>query len=249
MASKTSSATSSKKSQAAAPTLPEIDIERMFELGCHLGHPVAKWHPKMAPFIYGAESGIHLFDLVKTAEQLQKASQLFFDIAKDNKQLLLVGTKRSTRDIIKQAAEQIGCFYINSRWMGGLLTNFEQLRKSIERMGQIETGLKTGQFDKYTKYERVQLEKEQTKLERFFIGLQGLKGKPDYIFVVDPQKEKIAVREANLTDVPVIALADSNADPRPLSLVIPANDDSAKSIQYVVDQLVAAYQAGLAARS
>lgn len=229
-------------------TLPEIDLQEMFDAGCHFGHKVAKWHPKMEPFIYGSEGGIHIFDLEKTAEQLQLACQRFYDLAKEGKTLLMVGTKRSSREIIKEAATEMGVFYIVSRWMGGLLTNFEQLQKSIQRMTDIEKGLESGKFDKYTKYERLQLDKEKTRLERFFVGLQGLKGKPDCVFVVDPEKEKIVVSESSSEGVELIAIADSNTDPRKIDLVIPANDDASKSVKYIVNCLKTAYNAGKTAR-
>lgn len=228
--------------------LPDIDLQAMFEAGCHLGHKVSKWHPKMEPFIYTSEGGIHIFDLEKTAEQLELACQRFYDLAKEGKSLLMLGTKRSAREIVKEAAIEMGCFYIVSRWMGGLLTNFNQLQKSIKRMSEIETGLESGKFDKYTKYERLQLDKEKTRLERFFIGLKGLKGKPDCVFVIDSEKENIAVKESISENVEVIAVADSNADPREINIVIPANDDAAKSVAYIVNCLKTAYNAGKTAR-
>jgi len=233
------------KSQATGvANLPEIDLQEMFEAGCHFGHKIAKWHPKMAPYIYGSEGGSHIFDLEKTAEQLDIACQRFYDLAKEGKTLLMIGTKRSAREIVKEAATEMGCFYIVSRWMGGLLTNFTQLQKSIQRMSDIETGLESGKFDKYTKYERLQLDKEKTRLERFFIGLKGLKGKPDCIFVIDPEQEKIVVKEASSEGVELIAIADSNADPRKINIIIPANDDTSKSVQYIVQRLKNAYNAG-----
>lgn len=222
----------------------EIDLQEMFEAGCHFGHKISKWHPKMKPFIYGSEGGSHIFDLEKSAEQLNIACQRFYDLAKEGKTLLMIGTKRSAREIIKEAASEMGCFYIISRWMGGLLTNFHQLQKSIQRMNDIEAGLESGKFDKYTKYERLQLDKEKTRLERFFIGLKGLKGKPDCVFVVDPEKEKIVVKESVSEGVELIAIADSNADPRKIDIVIPANDDASKSVHYIVNCLKTAYNAG-----
>jgi len=245
---KTATKNEAQVETASKATLPEPDMQAMFDAGCHFGHQVAKWHPKMAPFIYGSEGGIHLFDLAKTAEQLSLACEAFYNLAKEGKKLLIVGTKRSAREIIKDAASKMGCFYISSRWMGGFLTNFNQLRQSIKRMNNIELGLESGKFDKYTKYERSKLDKEKSRLERFFIGLKEINNKPDCVFVIDPVKEKIAVQEASAEGIKIIALADSNADPRPIDLLIPANDDSAKSIQYIVDQLVSAYNAGKAAR-
>ena len=234
----------SKSQATGVAKLPEIDLQEMFEAGCHFGHKIAKWHPKMAPYIYGSEGGSHIFDLEKTADQLDIACQRFYDLAKEGKTLLMIGTKRSARDIVKEAATEMGCFYIVSRWMGGLLTNFNQLQKSILRMSDIETGLESGKFDKYTKYERLQLDKEKTRLERFFIGLKGLKGKPDCIFVIDPEQEKIVVKEAFSEGVELIAIADSNADPRKINIIIPANDDTSKSVQYIVQRLKNAYNAG-----
>lgn len=228
--------------------LAEIDLQAMLEAGVHFGHKTSKWHPKMAPYIYGEEGGAHIFDLVKTAEQLEIARQYFFDLAKEGKSLIMLGTKRVARELVRKAAQDMGCFYMTARWMGGLLTNYDQLQKSIRRMDDIETGLNSGKFDKYTKYERLKLDKEKTKLERFFLGLKGLKGKPDCIFIIDPQKEKIAIKEAIAEGVKIIAIADSNADPRPLDLVIPANDDAVKSLEYIIDQLAAAYKAGRAAK-
>jgi small subunit ribosomal protein S2 len=235
-----------KKAPKIVDKAPEFDLQDLLEAGCHFGHKASKWHPKMAEFIYGEKDGIHLFDLAKTAEQLKTAYNMVYNLAKEGKTFLMVGTKRQAKDIIREAANDAGCFYINSRWMGGMLTNWQQISKSIKRMTDIREGLKTGKFDKYTKYERLQLDKEQAKLARFFEGLKGMTSKPDCIFVVDPGKEDIVVTEANNVDVPVIALIDSNTDPRPVTLSIPANDDAVKSIKYIVDAVAAAYKAGVA---
>ena len=245
---KEAEAEATTKEIPATTALPEIDLQEMFDAGCHFGHKVSKWHPKMKPFIYGSEGGVHIFDLEKTAEQLRLACQRFYDLAKEDKTLLMIGTKRAARDIIKEAATEMGCFYIVSRWMGGLLTNFKQLQKSIQRMSDIETGLQSGKFDKYTKYERLQLDKEKTRLERFFIGLTSLKGKPDCVFVVDSEKENVVIKESLSEGVELIAIADSNADPRQIDIVIPANDDASKSVKYIVNCLKTAYNAGKTAR-
>lgn len=223
---------------------PEYDLQALLDAGCHLGHKASKWHPQMAEFIYAEQDGIHLFDLVKTAEQLQLAYDYVHQLAKDGKTLLIVGTKKQAKDIVKEAATDAGCFYINSRWMGGMLTNWDQISKSIKRMEEIREGLQTDKYKGYTKYERVQLEKEQGRLERFFVGLKGLKKKPDCIFVVDGKQEDLVVDEANKENVNVLALVDSNTDPRPMLIPIPANDDAVKSIEFVVEQIAAAYKAG-----
>jgi small subunit ribosomal protein S2 len=226
----------------------ELNLQEMLELGCHFGHKVSKWHPKMAPYIYGEKDGIHLFDLPKTAELIKEACAYVYNLAKEGKTMVLVGTKKQAREVVKESALEASCFYINARWMGGMLTNWPQVSKSIKRMEEIREGLATDKYKGYTKYERVQLEKEQLKLERFFGGLRGLKAKPDCIFVVDPKKEKIVVDEANSVGVPVVALIDSDSDPRPLQFVLPGNDDAVKSIKFFVDQVTAAYKAGRAAR-
>ncbi len=240
--------------KAAAPVKPattntaEINLQEMLELGCHFGHQASKWHPKMAEYIYAQKDGIHLFDLPKVGELLEAAKAYVYNLAKEGKTLVLLGTKKQARDVVKEAAMDASCFYINARWMGGLLTNWPQVSKSIKRMEEIREGLATDKYKGYTKYERVQLEKEQIKLERFFGGLRGLKGKPDCIFIVDPKKEHIVVAEANNVNVPVIALTDSDSDPRPVQFVLPGNDDAVKSIKYFVDHIAAAYKAGRAAK-
>lgn len=227
---------------------PEFDLQEMLELGCHFGHKASKWHPKMAEYIYSEKDGIHLFDLPKVAGLLEAAYSYVYNLAKEGKTLVLVGTKKQAREVVKEAAMDASCFYINARWMGGMLTNWPQVSKSIKRMEEIREGLATDRYKGYTKYERVQLEKEQIKLERFFGGLRGLKNKPDCLFVIDPKKERIVVAEANNVDVPVIALIDSDSDPRPIQFVVPGNDDAVKSIKFFVDQITAAYKAGRAAK-
>lgn len=240
--------TEAKETRPVATKNPEFDLQEMLELGCHFGHKASKWHPKMAEYIYGEKDGIHLFDLPKVAGLLAEAYDYVYKLAKEGKTMVLVGTKKQAREVIKEAALDASCFYINARWMGGMLTNWPQVSKSIKRMEEIGEGLATDKYKGYTKYERVQLEKEQIKLERFFGGLKGLKTKPDCIFVVDPKKEKITVAEANNVDVPVIALIDSDSDPRPVQFVLPGNDDAVKSIKFFVDQITAAYKAGRADR-
>jgi small subunit ribosomal protein S2 len=236
------------KTKPATSKTPEFDLQEMLELGCHFGHKASKWHPKMAEYIYGEKDGIHLFDLPKVAELLKEACAYVYKLAKEGKTLLLVGTKKQARDIVKEAALDASCFYINARWMGGMLTNWHQVSKSIKRMEEIREGLATDKYKGYTKYERVQLEKEQIKLERFFGGLKGLKDKPDCILVIDPKKERITVAEANSVNVPVMALIDSDSDPRPIQFVLPGNDDAVKSIKFFVDQITTAYKAGRADR-
>lgn len=223
---------------------PETDLEVLFEAGCHFGHKTKRWHPKMAPFIYTQKNGVHIFDLAKTASQLQLAYNFIYNQAKHGKQIVFVGTKRQAKDILKTQAEKAGAFYIVSRWMGGFISNWEQIVKSIKRMTKIEEGLKTDAYKGYTKFERNQLEKELSRLERFFAGVKNLKAKPDCLVVIDAGKEKGAVKEAEALDIPVVALVDSNTNPSNVTIPVPANDDSIKSLELLIGKLVEAYSEG-----
>lgn len=228
---------------------PEYDLEVLFDAGCHFGHQTKRWHPKMIEFIYGERNGVHIFDLAKTAEQMQAAYDYLYDLGKKGKTVIFVGTKRSAREIVQTAAVKAGAMYITSRWLGGLLTNWDQVSRSLKRMVEIEEGLKTGKFDGYTKYEQNQFGKEAGRLQRFFDGIRDLKKMPDAIFVVDPRKEDNVIAEAIKTGVPVVGLADSDSDPRPLEVVIPANDDAVKSIELIVNEMAKAYAEGKKARA
>lgn len=223
---------------------PEYDLAALLEAGCHFGHQKRKWHPKMKPFIYMEKDGVHIFDLAKTAEQMQIAYNYAYELGKNGKTMIVVGTKRQVKEVVKAAAIKAGMFYMTSRWLGGLLTNWDQVKLSIKRMLEIESGLKTDKFKGYTKFERNQLEKELIRTQRFLDGVRDLKTKPDCIFVIDPAREKNAVAEARKMEVPTIALADSNADPTTVDLVIPANDDALKSVQLIVNEITGAYAAG-----
>lgn len=227
---------------------PEYDLTLLLEAGAHFGHQSRKWHPAMAEYIYMEKDGIHIFDLAKTAVQLQAAYDYAYDLGNKGKTLVFVATKRQAREIVKTAAEDAGAMYITARWLGGLLTNWEQVSKSLKRMIDIEEGLATDRFKGYTKFERNQMEKEQGRLERFFNGIKALKQRPDALFVIDPSREKNAVKEAESTGVPIIGLVDSNTDPRALTVAIPANDDAATSIEFIVKAVAEGYKAGKAAR-
>ncbi len=227
---------------------PEFDLSELLEAGAHFGHQSQKWHPAMKEYIYMEKDGVHIFDLAKTASQLTVAYNYAYSLGQTGKALVFVGTKRQAREIIKLAAEDAGCLYITSRWLGGLLTNWEQVYKSLKRMLQIEEGLQSGAFNGYTKFERVQLEKEQNRLERFFSGIKTLKQRPDALFIVDPGREKNAVKESMTMGVPLMGMVDSNTDPRPLDIAIPANDDALSSIKLVVEAVAAGYKAGKAAK-
>lgn len=227
---------------------PEYDLRDLLEAGCHFGHQARRWHPKMAKWIYTEKDGVHIFDLAKTAAQLQIAYNYAYQLGKNNKTLVIVGTKKQAREVIKEIAVPAGMMTITSRWLGGLLTNWDQVNKSLRRMVEIERGLAEGKFDKYTKRERVLLDKERVRLERFFGGIRELKGKPDALFIIDPGREKVVVLEAEKVGVPMMALVDSNTDPTKIDIAVPANDDAVRSITFITQAIVDGYTAGKAAR-
>lgn len=227
---------------------PEFDLRELLEAGCHFGHEGSKWHPNMAEWIYAQQDGVHIFDLEKTAAQLTQAYNYLYHLGKEGKDIIFVGTKRQAREIVKEKVQESGVMWIVSRWLGGLLTNWQQVGKSLKKMIEIEEGLKGDKYKMYTKFERTQLEKDAGRYARFFDGVRKLKNVPDALFVIDPAKEKIAVTEAEMMGVPVVALVDTNTDPKSVDLIIPANDDGRSSIEFIVGQLVDAYTKGKAAK-
>jgi small subunit ribosomal protein S2 len=224
---------------------PEYDLMTLLEAGCHFGHQKAKRHPRMNEYIYAEKDGIHIFDLAHTAKQLQLAYNFVYDQAVKGNSMIMVGTKKQARELIENAAKESDSHYITARWLGGFLTNWTQVRKSLKRMIEIENGLNSGKFDGYTKFEKVQLEKERVKLARFFEGLRELKQLPGFLFVVDIHREKNAVTEAKNMGIPVVAVVDTNSDPEGIDIVIPANDDALKSLSFIINEISLAYQAGL----
>lgn len=227
---------------------PDFDLEAMLEAGVHFGHQSAKWHPRMDEWIYMEKDGVHIFDLAKTAEQLKLAYNAAYELGKTGKNLVIVGTKRQARDVVEEMAEKHSVMHISARWLGGMLTNWEQVKRSLKRMIDIDEGLKTDKFKNYTKYERGQLEKEKIRLERFFAGIKNLKSSPDALFIIDTGKEKNAIKEANNMGVFTIGLVDSNSDPDDVDLVIPGNDDGRKSITFIIDAVLSGFEAGKKAK-
>lgn len=240
--------TDTKTSPKVENHAPEYDLEVLLEAGCHFGHQVKRWHPKMAPYIYTAKNGVHIFDLAKTAAQMQAAYNRLYQLGKEGKQVIFVGTKKQAREIVKTNAKENSAMYIIARWLGGLLTNWSQVSKSLKRMVQIEEGQANDAYKNHTKYEQVQIDKERIRLERFFGGIREMKQAPAAIFVVDPQREANAISEANKMGVEVIALADSDTDPSKLDLLIPANDDAVGSIELIVKEMAKAYGEGRKAK-
>ena len=224
---------------------PEYDLQTLFDANMHYGHPASQWHPKMKSWIHSEKNGVHIFDLAKTAAQLQLAYNLFYQLGAEGKQIVMVGTKRQSREVITKTAQDSGLNYIVARWLGGFLTNWEQVYKSMKVMIADQEKLDQGSFTGRTKYELVKIQKELDRMRRFFGGVSKLTSRPDAIFVIDPKKEKNAVREANLESITVIGLVDSNTNPDQIDIVIPGNDDAFKSIELVVTQLAEAYALGV----
>ncbi len=223
-----------------------IDLESLLEAGSHFGHQIRRWNPKMKQFIYAERDGVHIFDLAKTAAQLEAACKELYEAGAAGKIVVFVGTKRQAQEIVKTAAADAGAMYITTRWLGGLITNWEQVSKSIAKLNSMKKDREEGKFTKYTKYEQVQIDKDIVKLERFFGGVATLKRIPDMLVVADINNDLVAVKEAQVKEVPVLAIADSNTDPDLVKVAIPANDDAVGSIKVIIDALAAAYKQGRA---
>jgi small subunit ribosomal protein S2 len=221
-----------------------VMIESMFKAGTHYGFQKSRRHPSVAPFIFGVKNKIEIFDLEKTSEMLAKACDFVSSIAKDGKQVLFVGGKNEAREAIKVGAEIIGMPVVAGRWIGGTLSNFPEIRKRIEKLERLTSEREKGELTKYTKKERLLIDREIVNLERFFGGLVSMKEKPAALFVIDPKKEKIAVKEAQDMGVPVIAVLGSDCNMNEVDFAIPGNDASKTSVKFFVDAIVSAYKNG-----
>lgn len=223
----------------------KVTLEELLEAGSHFGHQVKRWNPKMAPYIYAAHDGIHVFDLSKTRESLLEACEVLETAAKTGKTILLVGTKRQARDLIENAAKNLEQPYVTSRWLGGLLTNFEQMKKSLRKLEDMKKSRDGGDYDVYTKHERLLIDREIAKLERIFGGVTKLTKLPDLLFIVDTKEEVTAVHEAQKMGIPIVGICDTNADPTVINYPIPANDDAQKSLILIIGLVEKAIATGL----
>jgi small subunit ribosomal protein S2 len=222
----------------------EITLQELLEAGCHFGHMKRRWNPAMTKYIYGERDGVHIFDLAKTKEGLETACEFLKKTAAAGGVILFVGTKRQAADIVKAEAVRAGMPYATVRWMGGLLTNYSHMSKSIQKLGDLKAKKETGEFNKYTKKERLLIDREIARLGKFFGGVTGLTGMPQAVFVVDTHREEVAVREAVRMKIPVVGIVDTNAKPELVDYVIPANDDAVKSIELIVKAAADAVEAG-----
>lgn len=215
--------------------MSKVSLDELLEAGAHFGHQARRWNPKMAEYIYGEENGVHLFDLTKTKPMLEAALEFIKQAAKEGKTVLFLGTKKQIKEKIKEVAEACGSPYVSERWLGGTISNFDQMKKSIKKLQDLKIDMAEGAFNKYTKKERLLIDREITRLERFFGGLKGMQAVPDVLFVIDTKREFGAVREAKAKGVQVVGVVDTNADPEPIDYVIPMNDDAARAVSFVLD--------------
>lgn len=214
-----------------------ISMKQLLEAGVHFGHQTRRWNPKMAPYIYTERNGIHIIDLQKTVGLVDEAYKAIFDIVAQGGTILFVGTKKQASETIAEEATRCGMYYVNERWLGGMLTNFRTIRSRIERLKKIEKMSEDGTFDLLPKKEVANLKKEQEKLTKNLGGIKDMDRIPDAVFVVDPKKEALCVKEANSLGLTVIGIADTNCDPDELDYVIPGNDDAIRAVKLIVSKM------------
>ena len=214
-----------------------VAMKQLLEAGVHFGHQTRRWDPKMAEYIFQARNGIHIIDLQKTSKKLDEAYAFLKEQAEEGKTILFVGTKKQAQDCVKEAAEKCGMFYVNQRWLGGTLTNFETIRKRIERLEELERMQEDGTFDVLPKKEVILLKKEMEKLEKNLGGIKEMKELPGVMFIVDPKKERIGILEARKLGIPVIGLVDTNCNPEDVDYAIPGNDDAIRAVGLIADTM------------
>ena len=227
--------------------IPQFTLRQMVEAGVHFGHHARRWNPQMAPYIYGKKDNIHIIDLQKTYPMLYTALAAARDIAAQGGKVLFVGTKRQAQDIVKENAERCGQYYVNYRWLGGMLTNWKTVYKSISRLVKLNEMFDNNATEGYTKKELLNLRKEQEKLAKELSGVMNMGGQPDLLFVVDMPKEDLAIKEAKKLGIPVIAIADTNADPTLVDFPVPGNDDAIRAIQFYCELVSSAVLDGIQA--
>ena len=210
-----------------------VTMKQLLEAGVHFGHQTRRWDPKMAPYIFTQRNGIYIIDLQKTIKMLDDAYNYVKAVAQDGGVFLFVGTKKQAQDAVKEEATRAGQYYVNQRWLGGTLTNWTTIQSRVKRLKELKQMSEDGTFDVLPKKEVALLTKEMENLERFLGGIEDMPRIPDVMFVVDPKKEKIAVHEANILGIPVVAMVDTNTDPDPIDVVIPANDDAIRAIRLI----------------
>jgi small subunit ribosomal protein S2 len=242
----TKKVTTKKPAAAAAKSDKTAAVKELLQAGAHFGHRTERWHPKMAPYIHGARGGVHIIDLVQTEDLLEKAERFVHETARQGKPVLFVATKRQAKAIITEAAKSAGMPYVTHRWLGGMLTNWETISKRIRHLKKLEAAREDGSLERMTKKERLLIDNEIEKLTKVFLGVKELDSTPGAIFVVDVMREETAIKEAKTLNIPVIAMADSNANPESIDYVVPANDDAIRSIQLIAGRIARAAAEGKA---
>ena len=225
--------------------MPRTNFQELLDAGVHFGHLARKWNPKMAPYIFDQKNGIHIIDLHKSIAKIDEAANVMKQLARSGRKILFVATKKQAKEIVAEKAASVNMPFVTERWPGGMLTNFPTIRKAVKKMNTIDKMMEDGTFDTLAKRERLQITRQRAKLEKNLGSIKDLSRLPSALFVVDVQKEMNAVKEANRLNIPVIAMVDTCCDPTPVDYVIPANDDAAKSISYIVDVLCQAVAEGL----
>ena len=214
-----------------------ISMKQLLEAGVHFGHQTRRWNPKMAEYIFTERNGIYIIDLQKTVKKVEEAYYFIRDLAMSGEEVLFVGTKKQAQDSIREEAERVGMYYVNARWLGGMMTNFKTIQKRIERLNQINKMEEEGTFDLLPKKEVIKLKAERDKLEKYLGGIKNMKKLPGALFVVDPRKEKIAIAEAQKLGIPVVAIVDTNCDPDEVDYVIPGNDDAIRAVKLIASTI------------
>lgn len=229
--------------------MSHLTMKEMLVAGLHFGHQTKSWNPKMKPYIFGARNKIYIINLDKTLPLFNQAYDAVVKVVAKGGNVLFVGTKKQAREIIREEAERCGMFYINNRWLGGMLTNFQTIKKSVDRMKTIATMIEDGSINQYKKKEALKMEKSLTKLTLNLGGIKDMKGLPDLIFIVDPYRENIGVGEANRLGIPVAAITDTNCNPNGITHIIPGNDDAIRSIKLIVSRIADAVLEGKSKRA
>lgn len=228
--------------------MANITMKELLEAGVHFGHQTKRWNPKMKPYIFGARNGIYIIDLQKTVRLFKNTYNFVRDTAQAGENILFVGTKKQAQDSIAEEAQRCNMFFVNQRWLGGMLTNFATVRQSIDRLKRLDAMFADGSIEGYTKKERLSLEKQRQKLEKSLGGIKGMNKLPGAIFVIDPKNETIAVSEAKKLGIPVVAVVDTNCDPDPIDYIIPGNDDAIRAIRLLSSKIADAVIEGAQAR-
>ena len=214
-----------------------VAMKQLLEAGVHFGHQTRRWDPRMAPYIFTSRNGIYIIDLQKTAKKIDEAYAVLKNIIDEGKTVIFVGTKKQAQECVKEEAERCGMYYVNQRWLGGMLTNFETIKTRVDRLKALETMETDGTFDVLPKKEVILLKKEMEKLEKNLGGIKNMNEVPGAMFVVDPKKERIAILEARKLGIPVIGLVDTNCNPEDVDYVIPGNDDAIRAIKLIVEAM------------